>query len=70
MDDACKYFAEGLCVKGLVRLSCGIEDSEVEDFVEDLRNPWEGLEDEDSGCEVTYVLLRAGQRLIYFGTGA
>jgi hypothetical protein len=50
VGDSCKYFAEGLGVEGLVRLSCGIEDSEVEDFVEDLRSPLDGLEDEDGGC--------------------
>jgi hypothetical protein len=49
VGDSRKYFAEGLGVEGLVRLSCGIADSEVEDFVEDL-SPLDGLEDEDSGC--------------------
>lgn len=56
VGDSCKYFAEGLGVEGLVRLSCGIEDSEVEDFVEDLRSPLDGLEDEMAGVEVGWPI--------------
>lgn len=36
---------EVLGIKGSVRLSCEIEE------VEDLRCTWDGLEDEDSGCD-------------------
>lgn len=52
VDNACNYFAEGLGVEGLVRLSCVVEDPEVENLAEDLRSALDGLEDEDSGCEV------------------